>query len=367
MNHDLLAHKRLIYVAAESGVSGIGDFADEFLGAVAPYFGTVETLRHGPPGESTAHDIRQGRLALAQLVGAGPSGSTVVHFELSGGAVVPFWTVPSARPAPVTGTVHDAPWPVWWPLRTRGVANRTLLHHGLHYPVQPVMAAVQRRVIGDSSLFVMTGAGARETRRRFPRARIIETEHHVPERPPIPAPAERPLAVGLFGHVYKGKGFDQLVALRETLDPSIAIRVAGRGTENLAPVDGVEILGPVDGAAEDAFFSSIRAMLLPYDKRSHYGTVYPASGVLMRAIAYRTPVVCSGYGALADYPETDGIIPVRGEIGDLAAVAADVIGDGVRLRALTAGVSGFAERAGIDQTVQPYLAEWVRLLSSGTR
>ena len=98
------------------------------------------------------------------------------------------------------------------------------------------------------------------------------------DRPEIPPAQDRPKAVGFFGFVYRGKGFEQIAQIREQLPDDIVIRIAGRGTEELPRADGIEILGGVDGPAEDAFFSSVRAIALPYGKRHFYAETYPASG-----------------------------------------------------------------------------------------
>ncbi|MFZ2526267.1 MAG: glycosyltransferase family 1 protein [Rhodococcus sp. (in: high G+C Gram-positive bacteria)] len=325
-----------------------------------PHFGAVAEYRHGAPGVDGVRDLARHRRALRDLVAAGDPANTVVHCEFSGGALVPFWSTTGLRRVRVTGTVHDGPWPVWWPLRTRGIAARTLIHHGLHYPVRPVHHLLERRAMAGRTLFALTDAGGREVTRRMPGSRIVVARHHVPLRGPIAAAEDRPAAIGLFGHVYKGKGFDKLARMRELVRPDVVIRVAGRGTEDLDPIDGVEILGGVDGPAEDAFFGSVRAIVLPYDKRSHYGEVFPASGVLMRAVAYRTPVVCSGYGALADEREDRGIVPVRGGFDELFTVADEIVHDRARLAGLRAGIDTLARTGDIEETAAVFLEEWAR-------
>jgi hypothetical protein len=360
MRWPALADKRLIYVAASPGVSGIGDYSEEFLESISTAFGEVHTYRHGPPGDAGVRDIHRDRAELNALVTSGPPSSTILHFEFSGGALVPYWTSLGHRDVRVTATVHDAPWPVWWPLRTKLVARSQLSHHAVHYPFQLGHGWLQRRAMRNRTLFVLTAAGATETARRMKYSEIVEARHHVPERNQIKAAENRPAAIGLFGHVYRGKGFDQLANLRRLIDPGVKIRVAGRGTESLGPVEGVEILGGVDGQAEDEFFESIRVMMLPYDKRSRYGQVLPASGVLMRSIAYRTPVVCSGYGALADLEAETGILGVRGGFEGLAAEAGELVTDRSRLSQMGLGIDSLARSHTIEKTSEIFLEEWSR-------
>ena len=120
-----------------------------------------------------------------------------------------------------------------------------------------------------------------------------------------PAP-QRPLAVGFFGLVYRGKGFELIGRIRELLSDDVAIRVAGRGTEQLTPAPGIDIVGGVEGAEEDAFFESVRAVVVPYGRRTFYGPAYPSSAVVTHAIGYGTPVICSDHGALVDLDQRHG-------------------------------------------------------------
>ncbi len=57
---------------------------------------------------------------------------------------------------------------------------------------------------------------------------------------------------------------------------------------------------------------------------------YPASGVMARAIAYGTPVICTDHGALADHGDGDGVTVIRDAPEDpdeLSAVVADRVRD----------------------------------------
>ncbi|WP_242459059.1 glycosyltransferase [Rhodococcoides fascians] len=321
----ILRDCRLVYLAPRSGVGGVGDYADDFADAVRHHFGEVIEYRHDGPGSHSVRDILRHRKAIQELVDADPE-RVIVHCELSGGSVMPFWATARLTGNPlVTATVHDPPGIVWWPARTKFLAGKKVLNHGLHYPLRAAWRRLERAVVGRRTLFALTRSGADSLERSYPAVTAEAVMHFVPERPDITPAEDRPLAVGLFGFVYRGKGFDQLQQLRYRLPSEIAIRIAGRGTELLDPVDGVEILGEVNGPDEDAFFESIRALVVPYGKRSIYGDAFPASGSVSRAIAYQTPVVCLEEGALS---ETDGgALVVAGGTVEIADATARLVTD----------------------------------------
>ena len=148
------------------------------------------------------------------------------------------------------------------------------------------------------------------------------------------------------------------------LPDDIAIRVAGRGTESLPRAEGIDVVGAVDGPDEDAFFESIRAVVVPYGKRHWYDETYPASGVVAHAMAYRTPVVCTDYGSLAELDEKTGAIVVRPNAAEPEAIAAELtaaisslVNDRARLTELgeysenTAGPLGCTHRRGVRAVV----------------
>ncbi len=319
---------RLVYVAPRSDVGAIGDYADSFAAAVRPHFAEVAEYRHGNPGDDGVGDLRRHRAAVRDLVRAGPPGRVLVHAELSGGSVVPFWSIAGLQEVPVTATVHDPPQLIWWPARTRFMARHKLINHGVHFPLRRVSRIVQRAVAGDRTLFVLTETGRRSVEHEYPKARAVGVPHLVFDKPAIRPAPERRRAVGFFGMVYRGKGFDQVVAMRRHLPDDILIRVAGRGTESLPRIDGIDIVGGVDGEAEDAFFESVRALVVPYGRRTFYGHAFPASGVIARATAYRTPVICSDHGALRELGSDTGAVVVGsgdGEPGRLAAALASAV------------------------------------------
>ncbi|SNT01463.1 glycosyltransferase [Rhodococcoides kyotonense] len=351
----MLSDYRLVYVAPRSGVGGVGDYADDFAAAVRPHFGEVVEYRHDGPGNDSVRDILAHRTAIEQLV-EDPD-RTIVHCELSGGSVVPFWATRKLAGDPtVTATVHDPPGLVWWPARTKFLAGQKLLNHGLHYPLRGLWRRLERHVAADRTFFALTKAGADSLASQYPRATAKASTIFVPERPDLTPAEERPLAVGLFGLVYRGKGFEQIQSLRDRLPREIGIRVAGRGTEQLPAVDGVDIVGEVNDADEDAFFSSIRALVVPYGRRTIYGDAFPASSVVTRAIAYQTPIVCMKYGALAE--SDGGAVVVDGSIDDVADSAANLVTDTEALGTLRREVEALRQANTPELVVEDFLAEW---------
>lgn len=317
-----LSETRLIYIAPRLGIGGVGDYAEDVVTAVRPHFADVVEYRHSGPGSDSVADLREHSRAIRELVAQAP-GPVIVHAELSGGSLVPFWgTAGLPDDVPVTATIHDPPHPIWWPARTGFMADHKLLNHAVHFPTRTLSYRVQRRWLRATTLFVLTESGARSIVPKYPDVRVEQVPHIVTARRVIRPPQERPAAVGFFGLVYRGKGFDQIGLLRDRLPRDIAIRVAGRGTESLPKADGIEIVGAIEGDAEDAFFDSVRAIAMPYGKRSPYGMGYPSSAVMAHAIAYGTPVISTDHGALADMGRDDGITVLRG-LADEPEVVAD--------------------------------------------
>jgi glycosyltransferase involved in cell wall biosynthesis len=177
-------------------------------------------------------------------------------------------------------------------------------------------------------------------------------------------PFDRPLAIGLFGHAYKGKGFDRLLDLRNALPAEVAINVAGRGTEKLPPVEGVNVLGGVDGEAEDRFFGSIRAILLPYANSSRYGEILSVSGVAARSFAYGTPVIAAESGTLSEAAEHGGLSTAPNRVSSLAELAFDTVSDEAALAPLALQALGLRAERTIAKAVQPYISHWGRVVST---
>ena len=352
---------RLIYIAPRTGTTGVGDYADDFLAGVAPHLGEVRQLRHGGPGTESIRDVLRARRELRAILAERPATPTVVHSEQSGGAITPFWAPAGLRGVAVTATVHDPPLAVWWPFRTRGMARSRVVSHGIHRALFGPMNRLESRVNGSRTLFTLTGLGAERLASSMPQSRVLATVHVVPERPELRPVTKRPLAVGLFGYVYRGKGFDALAELRAAVDPSILIRVAGRGTERLTPLDGVEILGEVNGADEDAFFDSIRLLLVPYAGREQYGVqVTVASGTISRALAYQTPVLATDSGGGMSELSA-GVVVVSGGVTELAWRANELVRDDAALSALQAGARALRERDTEENVGRFFLETWESL------
>lgn len=364
MGGELRDH-RLVFVAPDEGQTAVGDYAQELVDALRPHFGEIVEERTAGPGLDTIADIRQHRARVRRLIQEGPAGRTLVHAELSTGVMPTFWAVAGLSGIPVSATIHDPPQGLWFLARPRFIATSRLLTHGIHYPLRPLSRAIEGRVHGTRMLIALTETGRQSIQRTYPRTSTAYIPHLVRERPAIARAQDRPRAVGFFGFVYRGKGFEQIAQIREQLPDDILIRVAGRGTEDLPRSDGIEILGGVDGAAEDAFFESVRAIVVPYGKRHFYAETYPASGVVAHAMAYRTPVVCTGYGSLAELKPEHGVLtvppdadPAHGVAGGLAAEITALLNDDARLAELGAAADRTRQERSPARTAEAFVALW---------
>jgi glycosyltransferase involved in cell wall biosynthesis len=298
-------------------------------------------------------------------------GRVLVHAELAAGGIAPFWsTAALGRDVPVTATVHDPPQGIWWPARTKYLAQHKLLMHGLHYPLRPVSRAIEGAVNGRRLIFGLSEIGRLSIEMTYPRTKTVYVPYLVCQRPEIKPAHLRPKAVGFFGLVYRGKGFEQIARIRKELPDDILIRVAGRGTESLPRADGVEIIGAVEGPDEDAFFESVRAIVIPYGKRHFYADTYPASSVAAHAFAYRTPIVCTGYGSLAEFTEDDGavVVPMFGAdprelpAGFTAEITA-LVNDETRLTRLGENADRTRANRSAERTAAAYATAWSDLLA----
>jgi len=369
-----LGNHRLVFVAPDEGQTAVGDYAQDLVDALRPHFGEIVEERTAGPGRDTVAEVRRHRARVRQLIADGPPGRTLVHAELSTGVMPTFWAVAGLSGVPVTATIHDPPQGLWFLARPRLVANSRLLTHGIHYPLRPLSRAIEGRVHGNRTLIALTETGRRSIERTYPNTRTAYIPHLVRQRPVIPPAQDRPKAIGFFGFVYRGKGFEQIAQIREQLPDDILIRVAGRGTEDLPRAEGIEILGGVDGAAEDAFFASVRAIVVPYGKRHFYAETYPASGVVAHAMAYRTPVVCTGYGSLAELQPEHGVLtvppdtdPGRGVAGALAAEITALLGDDTRLTELGAAADRTRQERSPANTAEAFVAVWQQLVGETCR
>lgn len=351
----------LILVAPRANSGGVGDYAQELIAAAIPSFSSFREIRTGGPGDVGIIDLIRHRAELAkQIRKAAVGGPVVVHFELSAASLAPFWLLACCtRQVVVSATVHDPPWAVWWPFRVKLLAEKKWLHHVIHLPLRPVSKRFERLALRKTTLFALTDVGVRALRDAFPACPALSARHFIPSRAALKPVCDRPLAVGLYGHAAKGKGFERLVELRRALPPEVDMVVAGRGTEKLPSVAGVTILGAVEGRDEDTFFESVRAILLPYDKRSRfYGRMLPASGVASRAFAYGTPVVGFNSGALGEESKAGGLIAVPNSIHALADAAYRVITEQAMLERLEGEIGELQKEQGVRQAIMPFVSFW---------
>lgn len=360
---------RLVFVGPADGETAVGDYAENLLRALRPHFGEIAERRTLAPGKERLNDIRAHRRFVKSAVAQGPPGRVLVHTELAAGGVGPFWSTAGLRDVPVTATVHDPPQGIWWPARTKFVAQHKYLMHGMHYPLRPLSRVIEGAVNGRRTIFALSQIGRLSIEMTYPKVNTAYVPYLVCERPTIKPAHERPKAVGFFGLVYRGKGFEQIARIRRELPDDIMIRVAGRGTESLPRQDGVEILGAVEGPAEDAFFESVRAVAIPYGKRHFYAETYPASSVAAHALAYQTPIVCTGYGSLAEFDEHTGavVVPMGTTYPQTLPAAfspavASLLNDEPRLRTLAENADRVRAERSAEQTAAAYATEWSRML-----
>lgn len=360
------ADLRVIHIAPDAEFGGVGSFADRFGRTIRPHVAEFIEIRHGGPGSDRVTDLRRRRREILDMIESSPR-PTVVHVEVSGGSVESFWPtvgVEAHGSVLVSATVHDPPGLVWWPARTRFLQRRRVLNHGLHFPMRAVSRAVEQRVFGQRMLFATSDIGAESLRSRYPGAEVYVAPLPARGLPTMPPATVRPRAVGLFGLVYRGKGFEHVEKLREHLPEDIAIRIAGRGTENLPRRAGIEILGGLDDGELADFFSSIRALVVPYGDRSPYGTAYPSSGVVADAITYLTPIVTTGHGALRELTAEGGVAAIDPDISvdDTAAALArcvvESIDDPDQLAVLAASLTDMRKIREPETVAHTYLSAW---------
>lgn len=360
-----LSETQLIYVSPEPGHSGVGDYAFDFVTEVKPHFKRVTEFWVEHSSDETASDVvgnvRKIRRLVKETANDGP---VIVHFEQSAGSLTPFWASMLPRRVPVTATVHDAPQPVWWPFDTSFVKSHRLVHHAVHYPFRFVTNALQRHVCKGRVVVTLTSIGARNTQLRQPETDARATRIFIPSRPAVKRLPERPLAIGLFGHLYRGKGFEEISELRAALDDDIQVVIAGRGTDSVPSADGITVLGEVNGAAEDAFFESIRFLVVWYDKKSRYGRGFPASGAISRSYAYGTPILCNLDGALPEIAAEGGAVSIEGRIDDLARRANVLVRDEEMLAKLADEVGWLQAERTVANCAAPLLEAWSELVST---
>jgi len=360
---------RLIYVGPRNHVTAIGDYTEDLVKAYRSHFGDVAEVRVAGPGDETWADVRRVRKQIRDLVASWPTGRVLVHSEIGCGMLSPFWSIAGLDEIPVTLTVHDPPQALWFTARTRFVAKHKLLMHGFHYPLRPVSRWLEGKVNDRRHIFALSKTGQASIDRVYPRMHTHYVPYRVADKPEIKPPENRPKAIGFFGLVYRGKGFEQIAQIREELPDDILIRIAGRGTEALPKAEGIEIVGGIDGAEEDAFFESVRAIVIPYGKRHFYADTFPASSVAAHALAYRTPIVATGYGSLAEFDAETGAVVVPMAAGNENALPpgftqaiASFVNDDDRVARLGRNAERTREERSTRMTAEAFVAAWSNIL-----
>jgi len=360
---------RLIYVGPRNHVTAIGDYTEDLVAALRSHFGDVAEVRVSGPGDETWADVRRVRRQVRDLVAGWPAGRVLVHSEIGCGMLSPFWSIAGLAGIPVTLTVHDPPQALWFTARTRFVARHKLLMHGFHYPLRPLSRWLEGRVNGRRDIFALSRTGQASIDRVYPNTHTHYVPYRVAEKATVKPAEDRPKAIGFFGLVYRGKGFDQIAQIRRDLPDDILIRVAGRGTEALPKMAGVEIVGGVDGAEEDAFFESVRAIVIPYGKRHFYADTFPASSVAAHALAYRTPIIATGYGSLAEFDADTGAVVVPMGSGDPNALPpgftdaiASFVNDEARVTELGKAADRTRAERSTPRTAEAFAQAWSQIL-----
>ena len=365
-----LTDYRLVYVGPRNSVTAVGDYTEDLAQALRPHFGSVAEVRVSGPGDEDWADVRDVRRQVRRLIDSAPAGRVLVHSEIACGMLSPFWSLAGLKDVPVSLTVHDPPQALWFIGRTRFVARHKLLMHGFHYPLRPFSRWVEGRVFGRRDVFALSRTGQVSIDQVYPHCRTHYVPYRVAEKATIRPAEDRPKAIGFFGLVYRGKGFEQIAQIRRELPDDILIRVAGRGTEALPRADGIDVVGPVEGAAEDAFFDSVRAIAMPYGKRHFYADTFPASSVAAHALAYRTPIICTGYGSLAEFDADTGAVVVPMQAGGdptalppgFSDAVASFVNDQARVTELGKNADRTREERSTPRTAEAFARAWSHVL-----
>jgi glycosyltransferase involved in cell wall biosynthesis len=360
---------RLIYIGPRNHVTAVGDYAEDLAEAFRPHFADVAEVRVSGPGDETLAEIRSVRQRVRELIAEWPAGRVLVHSEIACGMMSPFWSIAGLKDIPVSLTVHDPPQALWFIARTQFVARHRLLMHGFHYPMRPFSQWLEGKVNGRRDIFALSKTGQASIDQMYPNTHTHYIPYRVSEKKMVMPAEDRPKAVGFFGLVYRGKGFEQIAQIRRELPDDILIRVAGRGTEALPKAEGIDILGGVDGDEEDAFFESVRAIVIPYGKRHWYADTFPASSVAAHALAYRTPIVATSYGSLAEWDAETGAVVVPMGDGDPTALPrgfsdaiAAFVNDQARVTELGKNADRTRQERSSPRTAEAFVQGWTEML-----
>ena len=349
--------ERLIFVAPRAAESSVGDHADRLLAVLRPYADEVVDLRCGGPGVDSVVDCIRLRRQVSEALRDMDLARTVVHAELSAGSVAPFWSLVGRRGVIRTATFHEPPRPVWNIFRFRLVARSRVLDNLIQRTLDRWFERFERWAMRDVGVVGTTAQGTVEMVAQGFGRRVVDARLVPQSVAPLPPLAQRPLAVGLFGYFYRGKGFDLVDQLRDTLDERIAIRIAGRGTEAMRSRPGIDVRGAVTGADEAAFFGTIRLLLLPYRRKIVWGRApKPASAAFVSAAAHGTPCLAlesAGLQAL----NGSGCVTVETVAALAARIEALVFSDD-ELARLEADQEAFRRRQSSARMVGPIVSQW---------
>jgi hypothetical protein len=154
------------------------------------------------------------------------------------------------------------------------------------------------------------------------------------------------------------QGFNLLPQIRALLPTEIELRVAGVGTEELPAVAGVDVSGAVWGEDEDAWFASVRVVLLPYHRAPIGGVeAFAASAVQSQAAAYQTPCVALSWPTM-DELAAEGGCDVAATLADVVARAAEIATSEQRAREAWQRLETHRRARSAEKVVADYLQLW---------
>jgi hypothetical protein len=109
--------------------------------------------------------------------------------------------------------------------------------------------------------------------------------------------------------------------------------------------------------------------VIPYGKRHWYADTFPASSVAAHALAYRTPIVCTGYGSLAEWDAETGAVVVPMGNGDPNALPAgfsdaiaSFVNDPGRVTELGKNADRTREERSSPRTAEAFVHAWTEML-----
>jgi polysaccharide biosynthesis protein PslF len=356
----------VLHLAPEDpGESGIAAYAERFrgdLGRAGADVRTVKVDRHGAPNSVAA--VR--RYVEAALSAARPD---VVHAELGGVALREFYAARAlarSRDVPVFLTLHDPPWPVWWPFHVRSVREFRPVRGAVAAATSRAAAGLERGLLrAAAGLFVLSGSGATRTREVHGAGRLPPVV--VLPFPVESAPAARgrsgppgELVLGFFGYWYQGKGIELLAEAVGRLNAS-GVPTRLRLWGDVLPASGraghayrakvrsvverlggqVEVHGHLPPAEVPAALAACDAVVLPYHSSPRTADMASASASMHAALSTGTPVVASAMRGLSDLVRhgDNGLLVPEGDAHALTEALRRLDGDAALRDRLRAGAA----------------------------